>query len=59
MDAFEQALLCFDKSPAIPTGDDWYAPLIGDWRFDKGADPTAGWRVWRCGQNIQPNESLL
>ncbi len=34
MDAFEQALLCFDKSPAIPTEDDWYAPLIGDWRFD-------------------------
>ncbi len=31
MDAFEQALLCFDKSPVIPMEDDWYASF--DWRL--------------------------
>lgn len=34
MDAFEQALLSSDKNPIIPIEDDWYAPLLGDWRFD-------------------------
>ncbi len=34
MDEFEQALLSSAKSPIIPMEDDWYAPLLGDWRFD-------------------------
>lgn len=34
MDAFEQALVCPDRSPVIPREEDWFAPLLGDWRFD-------------------------
>lgn len=34
MGEFERALLSVDKNPIIPEECDWYAPLIGDWKFD-------------------------
>lgn len=33
MGEFERALLSDDRSPAIPE-DDWFASMLGDWRFD-------------------------
>lgn len=33
MDRFAEAL-CFQEQAPIPPEDDWFAPLIGDWRFD-------------------------
>lgn len=39
MSEFEKALLSDDKSPVIPSENDWYAPLLGDWNFDY-SEPT-------------------
>lgn len=34
MEEFVRALLSEERSPCIPLEDDWFAPLLGDWRFD-------------------------
>ena len=34
MDEFVRALMSAEKNNMIPEEDDWYAPLIGDWKFD-------------------------
>lgn len=34
MDGFIRALLSEERAPCIPPEDDWFAPLLGDWRFD-------------------------
>ncbi len=34
MDKFVKALMSEERNNMIPEEDDWYAPLIGDWKFD-------------------------
>ena len=34
MDRFEEALVSSERNEMIPEEDDWYAPLIGDWKFE-------------------------
>lgn len=34
MSEFERALLSSCKNEMIPAEDDWYAPLLGDWKFE-------------------------
>lgn len=34
MSEFEKALLSSSKNEMIPAEDDWYAPLLGDWKFE-------------------------
>lgn len=34
MDKFVDALLSSERNGMIPEEDDWYAPLIGDWKFE-------------------------
>ena len=34
MDRFAEALLSQQANPALPAEDDWFAPLLGDWKFD-------------------------
>lgn len=34
MSEFERALLSSSKNEMIPAEDDWYAPLLGDWKFE-------------------------